>query len=396
MTRRDLITGLTLGSVACGASDPPAAEPPNKPRIAAITTVYREGTHADVFFGRILHGYRLNKKTYYPRLDVASMYLDQVPDDDIGHALGEEYDFGVYPTIAEALRCGGDRLAVDGVALVGEHGDYPFNDQGQHLYPRYELFMQVIEVMKKDGVVCPIFVDKHLSYDWDKASEMYQTAKAMGIPLMAGSTVSLAWRHPPLELDYTQELDEALAVGFGETDDMGFHTMEALQAIVEKRKGGETGIASVQSFRGPKVWELRDEGVWSQDLLGAALPRTELRTEGRPEEVLKDPILFVIDYKDGLKGRLLMGNGLVRSWVVAARPKGSDQILSTECRIQFHLHGHWGFMARNFENLVADGVLPNPVERTLLTTGILSFAMESLHDNARLIETPDLAIEYKA
>lgn len=395
MTRRDLLAGAALGSLACQTPNEPASEAP-KPRIAAITTVYREATHADVFFSRILHGYRLNKKTYYPRLEVASMYLDQVPDDDIGHALGEEYGFGVYPTIAEALRCGGDRLAVDGVALVGEHGDYPFNDQGQHLYPRYELFMQVIEVMKQDGLVCPIFVDKHFSYSWDKASEMYETAKAMGIPLMAGSTVSLAWRHPPLELDYTQELDEALVVGFGETDDMGFHTMEALQAIVEKRKGGETGVASVQSFRGNRVWELRDEGVWSQDLLDAALPRTELRIEGRPEDVLEDPILFVIDYKDGLKGRLLMGNGLVRSWVVAVRPKGSDQILSTECRIQFHLHGHWGFMARNFENLVADGVAPNPVERTVLTTGILSFAMESLHDNARLIETPGLAIEYKA
>lgn len=395
MTRRDLFAGFALGSVACQTSEQPATEQ-TKPRIAAITTVYHERSHADVFFSRILHGYRLNKKTHYPRLEVASMYLDQVPENDMGHALGEEYGFDVHPTIAEALRCGDDRLAVDGVALVGEHGDYPFNDQGQHLYPRYELFMQIIEVMKQDDAVCPIFVDKHFSYSWEKASEMYETAKSMDIPLMAGSTVSLAWRDPPLELDYTQELDEALVVGFGETDDMGFHTMEALQAIVEKRKGGETGVASVQAFRGSKVWELRDEGVWSQDLLDAALPRTELRTEGRPEDVLEDPILFVIDYKDGLKGRLLMGNGLLRSWVVAARPKGSDTILSTECRIQFHLHGHWGFMARNFENLVADGVAPNPVERTLLTTGILSFAMESLHDEARLIETPNLAIEYKA
>ncbi len=395
MTRRDLFAGVALGSVACQRAEQPKAEQP-KPRIAAITTVYHERSHADVFFSRILHGYRLNKKTYYPRLEVASMYLDQVPENDMGQSLGEEYGFEVYSTVAEALRRGGDRLAVDGVALVGEHGDYPMNERGQRLYPRYELFMQIIEVMKQDGLVCPIFVDKHFSYSWEKASEMYETAKSMGIPLMAGSTVSLAWRHPPLELDYTQELDEALTVGFGETDAMGFHTLEALQAIVEKRQGGETGVASVQSFHGSKVWELRDQGVWSQDLLDAALARTELRTEGRPEDVLEDPILFLIEYRDGLKGRLLMGDGLVRSWVVAARPKGSADILSTECRIQFHLHGHWGFMARNFENLVAEGVLPNPVERTLLTTGILSFAMESLHDDARLIETPGLAIEYKA
>lgn len=395
MRRRDLLAGLSLGAVACQTPERTEVKKP-KPRIAAITTVYYERSHADVFFGRILHGYRLNKKTYYPRLDVASMYLDQVPENDMGHGLAEEYGFQVYPTVAEALRCGGDRLAVDGVALVGEHGDYPINDKAQHLYPRHELFMQIIDVMKKDGVTCPIFCDKHFSYSWEKASEMYSTAKEMKIPLMAGSTVSLAWRHPPLELDYTQELDQAVVVGFGLTDAMGFHTVEAMQAIVEKRKGGETGVASIQSFRGNKVWELRDQGVWSQELLDAALARTESRQEDRPEDLLEDPILFLIDYRDGLKGRLLMGDGLVRSWVVAASQKNSDEILSTECRIQFHLHGHWGFMARNFENLVADGTLPNPVERTLLTTGVLSFAMESLYEDARLIETPQLAIEYKA
>ncbi len=394
MTRRDLLAAAGFASIACQTAEQPAHRP--KPRIAAITTVYFERSHADVFFSRILHGYRLNKKTYYPRLEVASMYLDQVPDNDMGYDLAEEYGFKVYPTVAEALRCGGDRLAVDGIALVAEHGEYPSNEKGQQLYPRYELFMQLIDVMKQDGVVCPIFVDKHFSYSWEKASAMYETAKEMGIPLMAGSTVSLAWRYPPLELDYTQELEQALTVGFGHTDALGFHTLEALQAIVEKRMGGETGVESVQAFRGSKVWELRDQGVWSQELFEAALARTETRKEGLPEDLIEEPILFLIDYRDGLKGRLLMANGLLRSWVVAASRKGSGEILSTECRIQFHIHGHWGFMARNFENLIADGTLPNPVERTLLTTGVLSFAIDSLYENGRRIDTPELAITYKA
>lgn len=394
MTRRDLLAAAGFASIACQATEQPAHQP--KPRIAAITTVYFERSHADVFFSRILHGYRLNKKTYYPRLEVASMYLDQVPDNDMGFDLAEEYGFKVYPTVAEALRCGGDRLAVDGIALVAEHGEYPSNEKGQQLYPRYELFMQLIDVMKQDGVVCPIFVDKHFSYSWEKASAMYETAKEMAIPLMAGSTVSLAWRYPPLELDYTQELEQALTVGFGHTDALGFHTLEALQAIVEKRMGGETGVESVQAFRGSKVWELRDQGVWSQELFEAALARTETRREGLPEDLIEEPILFLIDYRDGLKGRLLMANGLLRSWVVAASRKGSGEILSTECRIQFHIHGHWGFMARNFENLIADGILPNPVERTLLTTGVLSFAIDSLYENGRRIDTPELAITYKA
>ena len=394
MRRRDLITGLSLGSLACASA--PREKQTVKPRIAAIVTAYFERSHADVFLERVLHGYRLNKKTYYPRLEVASMYLDQTPANDMGHAQAEEYSFEVYPTVAEALRCGGTKLAVDGVALIGEHGDYPFNEKGQHLYPRHELFMQIMEVMQQDGVICPVFNDKHFSYSWDKASEMYTTAKEMGVPLMAGSTVSLSWRRPPLELDGATQLDEALTVGFGRTDAYGFHTVEALQAIVEKRSGGETGVESVQSFQGDKVWELRDQGVWSQELFEAALARTDTRVEGRPEELVKEPILFLIQYRDGLKGRVFMGDGLLRSWVFAASRKGSGEILSTECRIQFHLHNHWGFMVRNFENLVADRVLPNPVERTLLTTGILAFAMDSLYENSRHIETPQLDIRYQA
>ena len=44
----------------------------------------------------------------------------------------------IYPTIAEALTLGGGKLAVDGVVLVGEHGNYPKNEKGQTKYPRYD------------------------------------------------------------------------------------------------------------------------------------------------------------------------------------------------------------------------------------------------------------------
>ena len=114
------------------------------------------------------------------------MYLDQVPDNDMGYDLAEEYGFKVYPTVAEALRCGGDRLAVDGIALVAEHGEYPSNEKGQQLYPRHELFMQLIDVMKQDGVVCPIFVDKHFSYSWEKASAHVRDSERNGNPVDGG------------------------------------------------------------------------------------------------------------------------------------------------------------------------------------------------------------------
>ncbi|MBI1355128.1 MAG: hypothetical protein GC160_12335 [Acidobacteria bacterium] len=391
MRRRDLLLTAPLALFGCGDAPPPA-----KPRIAAITSVYRPNSHADVFLHRILEGYRLNGVSHQSRLEIASMYVDQFPPEDMARDLAAEYGFGIYPTIAEALRCGGDRLAVDGVALIVEHGDYPDNEKGQKLYPRYEFFRQIIDAMRADGRTAPIYSDKHFSYDFEKARWMYDAARELSIPLMAGSTVSLTWRYPPLELAPETELEEAMVVGFGQTDAYGFHTLEALQAIVEKRRGGEVGVSSIQAIQGPKVWELADEGVWSRELLEAALARTPTRVEGDPRELVENPVLVLIEYQDGLKGRILLCNGLLRSWVFAAQPKGGGEILSTDCRIQLYLHGHWGFMARNFENLVADGKLPNPVERTLLTTGMLAFAFESLHQGGKRLETPQLAIAYSS
>ncbi len=367
-----------------------------RPRVAAVLTIFTPNSHADVFMMRLLQGYRLNKKTYLPRLDLVSMYVDQFPPTDMARDLAEEYGFRIYPTIAEAVRAGKARTDLDGVAIIGEHGDYPSNEMGQKLYPRKEFFEQVAQVMRQDGHVAPVYVDKHFSYSWEKARWMYDTARELKMPLMAGSTVSLAWRVPPLELSPADELEQALVVGFGDTDAYGFHCLEALQAIVEKRKGGETGVASVQAFTGPKVWELGSQGVWSRELLEAALARTPSRVPGKPEELVKQPVLFLVNYRDGLKGRVLISNGLLRSWAFAAHRKPSRRILSTDCRIQFQLHGHWGFMVRNFEELVVNRRLPNPVERTLLTTGVLSFAFQSLHRGGVEIPTPMLDIRYRS
>ncbi len=375
---------------------PAAAAAGRRKRVAAICTVYYPLSHADVFLGRLLEGYRLNGVSHRPRLELASLYVDQFPANDMARDLAAEHGFKIYPTIAEALRCGGKRLAVDGVAIIGEHGQYPVNEKGQRLYPRRQFYEQAIQVMRDDGRVAPIFVDKHFSYSWENAKWMYDTAREMKIPLLAGSTVSLAWRVPPLELSGDLELDQALVVGFGETDAYGFHALEALQAIVERRRGAETGVASVQGFQGRKVWELGDQGVWSRELFDAALARTSSRVAGRPEDLVPEPVLFLVNYRDGLRGRILICNGLLRSWVFAAFPKGSRQPLSTDCRIQFYLHGHWGFLVRNFEELVLRRRPPQPVERTLLTTGVLAFAIESLYRGSVEIPTPQLEIRYRA
>jgi hypothetical protein len=52
-------------------------------------------------------------------------------------------------------------------------------------------------------------------------------------------------------------------------------------------------------------------------------------------------------------------------------------------------------MAYCVERFLATGIGPNPVERTLLTTGALSFCFESKR-SGKAVDTPALDIHYRA
>lgn len=103
--------------------------PPKK--VAAVVTEYRKWSHADVILRNLLGGYPDGTR---PGLELVSLYTDQVPKTDMSRELAKKHGFTIYPTIAEALTLGGKTLAVDGVLLIGEHGDYPDNAKGQKLY----------------------------------------------------------------------------------------------------------------------------------------------------------------------------------------------------------------------------------------------------------------------
>ena len=89
------------------------------------------------------------------------------PPDDLGPSFCQRHGIELVKTPAAALG-GAGGLDVDAVALIIEHGDYPVNEFGQILYPRYELFQQIVEFFKKTGRSVPVFCDKHLSYDHQK------------------------------------------------------------------------------------------------------------------------------------------------------------------------------------------------------------------------------------
>jgi hypothetical protein len=379
-------------------------------RIAVVTTVYRYLSHAQHIGDRFLVGYPVDGTWHRPDMKVVSLYVDQKPDGDQSAARAGEFGFPVFPTIAEALRCGGDKLAVDAVLVIGEHGQYPRNDKGQVLYPRHEFVKQCVEVFEKDGVAVPIYNDKHLSYSFDKARWMVDASKRLKFPMLAGSSLPVTWRLPDIELPLNCEIESAVMVGYGGADVMDFHGLEALQCMVERRKGGETGVTAVQMIEGDAVWRAGEEGRYSRDLLVSALSRSDspqgqtvvdgrtqdLVAKGELPKLVKNPAAYFIEYRDGLKAALLMLNGAVKDFTFAARVKGAGVqstqfFLSPEPNVTYS-----ACLVRKIEELFETGTAPYPVERTLLVSGVLESCLTSRLQGQQRLQTPHLDVRYRA
>ncbi len=376
MTRRELLA-LTAAA-AFGQT--------SRKRIAIIATVYRKNSHADVIAGRLIEGYEYNGEKRRPQADVVSMYTDQVPDNDMSRPLAAKHGFKIYPTIREALTLGGGKLAVDGVVFIGEHGDYPFNEKGQHLYPRYELYKQIMDVFRESGRSVPVYCDKFFSYDWKKAKWMYDQSKELNFPLMAGSSVPVSWRRPALELKMGTPIDKAVAVGYGGNEVYGFHALEGLECMVERRKGSETGIAAVECRQGDEVWKFNEQNPWADQLMKEAVKRCEDAKPVKP----KKPAVFILEYRSGLTAAVYMLDDQIKQFGFAAK----DPVVSTEMWLQpAAYYNHFSGLVYYIEHLMVTGKPAYPVERTLLTTGAIDALMDSCYEHRR-IETPHLAITY--
>ena len=403
-----------LGSLGCGfaASSLSGASAGPRKRLAIVTTEWRYRSHAWHMGERFLVGYPSRGRWHQPPLDVVSVYVDQKPENDLSRARSREFGFPIYPTIAEALRCGGDRLAVDAVLVIGEHGNYPRNELGQKKYPRYEFFKQVVDVFKRDRRSVPMFNDKHLSWKWEWAKEMADTARAMSIPYLAGSSLPVTWRMPSIDLAYGAELEEAMCVAIGRVDSYDFHALEVIQCMAERRRGGEKGVAWVEALRGPNVWRAMQKGAfekggWDPELFKACLCRSQTLaqpesyshrypTTAQIQQWVDEPVAYRFEYTDGLKATMLLMNGLVNDFTFAGRVKGEREPVST----LFYLPPtpnvvYSAALMEKVEATFMTGVAPYPVERTLLTSGIVATGMQSLASGRRL-ETPHLAVTYQA
>ncbi len=375
----------------------------NEPkRVAAIVTEYRRHSHADVILSKFMEGY-LHDGKEFPRCRLASVYVDQVPQGDQSKERAKRYGFRLCATIEEAITLGRQEVAVDGVLIIGEHGNYPRNARGQILYPRRRFFEEAARVMERYKRSVPVFNDKHLSATWEDAKWMYDRSRRLGIPFMAGSSLPVTWRRPELRLPRNSELVEAVQIGYGPFEGYGFHALEAMQCIAERRRGGEAGVRSVQCISGDAMWEAMERGVFSRDLLEAGMALVSAHAQGDYRKITSrtnDAAIWLIEYRDQFKAAVAMLNGWVHegdggAFILAGRLRNQARPLAT----QFYLQqpdpfAHFAYQLRAIDSMVQTGHPPYPVERTLLTTGILDAVMISKHEKNRRVETPYLDFRY--
>jgi hypothetical protein len=383
-------------------------------KLAAVVTVYRKYSHAQHIVDRFLDGYGYEGTYHHPPFDLVSLYVDQVGADDLSKERAQRHpSMTIYPSIEGALTMGTGKLAVDGVIFVGEHGTYPKTEKGQVQYPRYQFFKQIVDVYQKSGRSVPLFNDKHLSWKWEWAKEMYDTSREMKFGFMAGSSLPVTWRIPRFELPMGTKVREAVCVCYGGVDSYDFHGLESIQGLVERRHGGETGVKWLQAYRGDSFWKALNDGVWSRDLMQAALCRSHTITPAREgfndmmptvdqmKQLAKDPVAYTYEHHDGLRCTMMLMTGMLRDFNVAMRLDNPSRVVSTQLYLPMPdgrttLASFFSPLAWNMEKLYETGKSPIPIERTLLTTGLTASGVDSLHAGGTRLETPHLAIGYKA
>ena len=266
----------------------------SRKKIAAVITEYRVPAHADVIVGKFIKGFPTDDGLIEPQVDIVSMYLDQIPDNDIGLQVSEEYDIPIYQSIRAALDA---------------------------------------------------------------------------------------------------SIEEALVLSFGGIESYGYHGLEALQCMIERRSGGEAGLAAVQCLEGEAVWRAGADGLWSRELAEAAAAAGKTAS-GSMEESCDNPAAFLLEFRDGFKATLLQLNGYAKEWSYAAR--GDGQILATGLRTHGPPYPHFSYLGLNIEAMFLSGEPQYPVERTLLVSGALDALMDSRHRGHIRLETPHLDVAYRS
>lgn len=359
-------------------------------RVAAIVTTYWFNSHADVILGRLL-----GDLGYVPQVEVVSIYTDQVPDHDMSRAEAARCGIPIFPTIEEAIKKPYIEGGLDGVIIIGEHGEYPEDEKGRKHYPRRRLLGETLKALDDLSLRIPIFSDKHFAHDIEDTDWMYRQLKSRNLPFMGGSSIPHCPHAPAFDLKLIEDAKELLVVSYSTAvEAYGYHALELLQSVAEKRRGGETGVRAVTVLEGDAVWAALERSEWPEDLMLSALDLLHQSNISHPRQSEDVPLLFIVEYLDGFKGYVIQQSNLSQQWAFSFRNSRGEIVSAISDSETARPWGHFERLTRMIEQFVITGTAPFPMERVYFSSGLINYAMESLYQGKRL-ETPRLRTNYQ-
>ena len=399
-------------SMAATMADAGRSGQQGRPKIAFLGTVVRNLSHSQHFLDRFAMGYAWAGQWQKPRVELAGVYIDQFPESDLARQRAGKYGIKLERSVEDALTLGTGTLAVDGVVIIGEHGNYPVNEKGQTLYPRHAWFKRIVKVFEQSGRSVPVFNDKHLSTTWNECAEMVADSKRLKFPFLAGSSLPVTWRMPQADLPLDAPIRESVCVAYGFVDSYDFHAFESAQCFAERRKGGEVGIKSVHALRGANLWKVLDrpDRARTRELFLAALctSHTLPVESGYPtapvtwewlKKIMPDTTGFLVEHRDGFRSASFLTG--IRDFTCAVDVAGRDTPFTCLMHLPMPNRGSttadfFNPLVRHIEEMVLTGKAPYPVERTLLTSGMVIAGVDSLHAGQVPVATPEMAVRYLA
>ncbi len=362
-------------------------------RIAFLVDSWYRWSHADVIGTRFLEGYRVGERVHASPLTVASVYTDRPRAEDQTRTIAARYGFRVATSIADALledpQSPRPRLAVDGV-LVATREDLPDSGQPQSPMRRLQVVREVLRIMDQTGSHVPIFIDKMLASSWTDSHAIVTEAARRHVPLMAGSVLPF----PPLDQPIrTSGVEVGVVAASTPYWAFAFHAAELLQGLMEQRNPREGGVSQVREV-GSGYGSLPDRDRWGGRVFDALLGSTRTRRGRGSLGTAAHAIL--IQYVDGARAVLALVPDAFDDSEFLLGAQYADGTTSTSGLVlRGQPYDHFGYLVHALVEFFTTGRAPVPVERTLLTTGIVVFGQQSRLSGGS-VSTPPLAISYPA
>ena len=372
-------------------------------KIAFLLDEFASPSPGQQLLDRFLIGYPRDGALHTLEDAAVSAYLAVSAESTFGMR-EEEFDLEVAPTAERAVAGAG------AVVVVSRRPGAVAN----------EAFLRIALEQAPEGAAC--FVHGVLANSLASARHFAAKAASRRIALLAGTPLCVTWRLPPVDLTPGTPLTEALivvqvnpvaiqATPPSPPATLGGAELQALDGllpVLERRRGGESGIRSVRFLEGKGLWRAGEKGQWSWPLLAAALsrshtPQGDAVLDGRTQDLAglglvpklaRGPRGWLLEHCEGLRTAILVLDGVVADFNFAVRAQSGEVLSAQLFRAPTPAEHHFSRLAAVMEEFFRGASPPWPVQRNILIAGLL----EKFHKPSSLSglrqETPELNIAY--